>query len=130
MRLVIGSKDGNTKQLALDEGQSKLVKGLKIGEKFKGELVGLQGYELEIKGGADKEGFPMRRDLPGSNRRRVLLSSGTGYKPKQAGIRKKKMIRGNTVDTDISQLNVFVTKKGKKSLNELIKKEESDQSSE
>lgn len=130
MRLVIGSKDGKTRQLVLDEGQAKLVRGLRIGDKLKGELVGLAGYELEVKGGTDSDGFPMRRDLPGTTRKQILLASGPGYKPKQKGIKRRKMIRGNTVDTDIAQLNVFVTKKGSKSLDDLLKKEEPAQASE
>ena len=123
MRLVVGHK-GKTKQLALTEDQSRKLKGLKIGEEFKGDDFGLPGYELQVRGGTDKDGFPMRKDLQGVLRKRLLLSSGVGYKPKEKGIRRRKMVRGNTVDLDIAQLNVSVVKAGKKSMDDIFKKEE------
>ena len=123
MRLVVGHK-GKSKQLALTEDQSKKLRGLKIGDSFKGDDFGLPGYELQIRGGTDKDGFPMRTDLRGAVRKRLLLSGGTGYRPKEKGVRRRKMIRGSTVEIDIAQLNAAVVKAGKKSLEEIFKKEE------
>ena len=123
MRLVIGTKSGKTYQIVLSEEQARNLVGLKIGDRFKGELVGLPGYEFEIRGGTDKDGFPMRGDLQGTIRKRLLLAQGPGYRPKEKGVRRRKMIRGNTVDLDIAQLNVKVVKEGKKSLEEILKKE-------
>ncbi|NIM47533.1 MAG: 30S ribosomal protein S6e, partial [Candidatus Aenigmarchaeota archaeon] len=37
--------------------------GKKIGDKFDGSLIGLSGFTLQITGGSDKDGFPMRPDL-------------------------------------------------------------------
>ena len=119
MRLVV-SHNQKTKQLTLSDEQARKLRGRKIGEHFKGDGFGLPGYVLEIRGGTDKDGFPMRGDLHGSVRKRLLLSSGPGYKPKKLGIRKRKMIRGATIDTDISQLNVIVIKEGKKPVEELL----------
>jgi len=123
MRLVVGHK-GKGRQLALTEDQSKKLRGLKVGESFKGDDFGLPGYELQIRGGSDKDGVPMRMDLRGAIRKRLLLSGGIGYRAKEKGIRRRKMVRGNTVEMDIAQLNVAVTKEGKKPLEEIFKKED------
>src|SRR5437867_994511 len=53
--------------------------GKKIGEDLDGLYVGLPGYKLQITGGSDKDGFPMRSDLPGPRRKRLLVSGGLGY---------------------------------------------------
>ncbi len=124
MRLVVSHK-GKTHQVTLTEEQSRKLRGLKIGDSFKGDDFGLPGYELQVRGGTDKDGFPMRADLQGAVRKRLLLASGPGYKPREKGVRRRKMIRGNTVDLDIAQLNVAVIKAGKKSLEEIFKKEKS-----
>ncbi len=42
------------------------ILGKKIGDKFSGAAAGLEGYELQITGGSDKDGFPMRKDVEGS----------------------------------------------------------------
>ena len=126
LRLVIGYQ-GKTKQIKLDDAQAKKLHGLKIGSKVKGDDFGLPGYELEITGGTDKDGFPMRKDLQGTARKKLLLASGPGYKPKEKGVRKRKMIRGNTVAEDIAQLNMKVLKEGSKKWDELFKNEEQSQ---
>jgi small subunit ribosomal protein S6e len=94
----------------------KKVSGLKIGDTFKGELVDLQGYEFQITGGADASGFPMRRDVDGSQKRRILAVQGVGLKKKAKGIKQKKTVAGNTVHAKTSMLNVKVIKAGKDDL--------------
>lgn len=123
LKLVVGHK-GNTRQFTLTEEQVRPLRGLRIGQTFKGDAVGLPGYELEIRGGTDANGFPMRPDLSGTGRKRLLLTDRPGYKPKEKGIRRRKTVRGNAVDADIAQLNVKVVKAGKKKLEELTKKAE------
>jgi len=83
--------------------------GKKIGEKINGSLVGLNGFSLEITGGSDKDGFPMRYDLPGIERKKILLSKGPGLKKvKRKGMRKRKNVRGNTISDNIIQINLKV----------------------
>jgi len=65
----------------------------------------------------------MRHDIPGSARRRLLLSRGLGYKPKERGKRKKKSVRGNTINQQIVQVNMKVMKPGAKPIDEIIKAE-------
>jgi len=92
------------------------LSGKKIGDKFSGKILGLDGYELEITGGSDRDGFPMRKDVSGTTRKRVLLAFGPGFHPKKKGERKRKSIRGNTIADDIAQINVKVVKAGSKSI--------------
>lgn len=102
---------------------NKLV-GKQIGDIINGTLVELPpDYELEITGGSDKDGIPMRRDIPGGIRKRVLLSGGVGYNPKEKGIRRRKLVRGKTITKDIAQINLKVTKYGRIPLKEFFKKE-------
>ena len=82
--------------------------GMKIGEKFDGSLVGLSGFTLQITGGSDKDGFPMRSDLQGTARKKALLASGPGFRPYTKGLKRRKYIRGNTISADINQVNCKV----------------------
>ena len=102
------------------EKQASGLIGKKIGDTFSGNVLGLSGYEFQITGGSDKEGFPMRRDVEGTARKKILLSSGSGFHPKRKGQRKRKSIRGNTVSTAISQINVKVVKYGDKPLEKIF----------
>ncbi len=106
-------------QKEVDEAASGLV-GKKLGETVKGDFLGLQGYEVQITGGSDKEGFPMRKDLEGVGRKKVLLSSGPGFYPDVKGQRKRRSVRGNTVSNQISQINAKVAVHGSKSIEELL----------
>lgn len=80
-------------------------------------------YELQITGGSDKDGFPMRPDLPGTGRKRLLLSGGVGYNPREKGVRRRKTVRGRVISADTVQINVKVVKHGKIPLEEFFKKE-------
>lgn len=89
---------------------------LKIGDKIKGEALDFPGYEFEITGGADYCGFPMRRDIEGPVRKKVLLVSGVGIRNKEKGIRKRKTVCGNTIHDNITQISMKILKHGKKPL--------------
>src|SRR3989344_2558964 len=65
------------------EREAPTLVGMKIGQSFDGSVVGLTGYTLEITGGSDKDGFPMRKDLEGPGRRRLVLGKGTVYRPEE-----------------------------------------------
>ncbi len=100
---------------------NKLI-GKRIGDVVNGTVVELPpDYELKICGGSDRDGVPMRKDLPGTVRRRLLLRGGVGYKPKERGMRRKKMVRGNVISRDIVQINMKVEKQGKVPLAEFFK---------
>ena len=82
--------------------------GLKVGDKFDGAPLGLVGFTLQITGGSDKDGFPIRPDLPGTARKKALMTSGPGFRPTVKGLKRRKYVRGNTISTDIIQVNCKV----------------------
>ncbi len=93
--------------------------GKKIGDEIDGINANLPGYRLQITGGTDDSGFPMRRDFEGNTRRRLLLSEGTAFHPKSApGKRMRKSVRGNTISDRIVQVNMKVVKAGSKPVSE------------
>jgi small subunit ribosomal protein S6e len=107
-------------QLEIDQNKALSLVGKKIGEEFEGEIIGLPGYKLKITGGTDRDGFPMHPSVPGMGRKRILLSSPPGFRPKKKGQRKRKMVRGNVISEDIAQINCKIVKKGEKPLEDLI----------
>jgi small subunit ribosomal protein S6e len=119
---IVVSEPETRKSFQVETDQSKIVGliGKKIGDEFSGDLIGLPGYSLKITGGTDKDGFPMRPDVQGSVKKRVLLAMPPGFHPKLKGQRKVKTIRGNTISDQIVQINVKVIKKGEKPLEELM----------
>lgn len=124
-RILIGDpKSGKTFQKVLSIEESRGLFGKKVGDHFRGESLGLTGYELKITGGTDKDGFAMRPEVEGSARKKILLASGPGFRPKRKGLRKRKMIRGKIVGPDIAQLNTKVVKHGSADLVKLFGKQE------
>ena len=122
-RVVVSDpKSGKAYQVELkDPGAAKLM-GKHIGDKIEGEILGMPGYSMQVTGGSDREGFPMRADLPGSKRRKILLTTGTGYHPAAEGKKKRKSIHGRDISSDVGQINVKVVEAGAKSLEELLGK--------
>jgi small subunit ribosomal protein S6e len=78
---------------------------LKVGDKFDGAVLGLTGFTLQITGGSDKDGFPMRPDLPGAVRKKALMTKGPGFRSTVKGLRRRKYVRGNTISAEIIQVN-------------------------
>lgn len=117
MQINIGTQDGEVYQV---ESEAENFVGKELGETFKGEVIGLNGYELEITGGSDKSGFPMRKSIEGNERHRVLIGDGAGIRPEEKGDRLRKSVRGNTVSIEIEQLNAKVVEEGGKSLEDLL----------
>lgn len=122
MQVTVGTDDGTTHQIELDDTGS--LTGKKIGETIDGGVVGLDGYKLEITGGSDSDGFPMRRSIDGTGRRRVMIEDGAGIEEEEEGVRRRKSVRGNTVSDDIQQLNTRVAEEGSKSVEELLSSDE------
>ncbi|MBT3304459.1 30S ribosomal protein S6e [Candidatus Woesearchaeota archaeon] len=114
MKLVISDKKGKAKQIEFED--EKALRGLKIGDKLEGSSIGLEGYEFEIRGGSDSAGFPMRRDVQGEERKRILVTNSLGAHIKRKGMRKRKTVRGNTVSIATAQLNLYVIKAGKEDI--------------
>ena len=122
--VVNDTKNGKSHQVQVNGHHANSLIGKKIGDEVDGIFVSLPGYKLQITGGTDKDGFTMRADLPGMGRRRLLLSEGKGLKAREDGMRKKKSVRGNTVNQDIVQINMKVVKYSSRPIEKLIKIEE------
>jgi small subunit ribosomal protein S6e len=121
--VVNDTQTGKSYNIPVSGHHANSLIGKKINDEVDGIFVSLPGYKLQITGGSDKDGFAMRHDVPGATRRRLLLSRGLGYKPKENGKRKKKSIRGNTINQEIVQVNMKVLKPGAKPIEEIIKGE-------
>lgn len=121
MQVNIGTSDGNVHQIET-EPENFVTK--EIGDEVDGTSLGLDGYTLEITGGSDKSGFPMRKSIEGSDRRRVMIEEGSGINSEEDGIRKRKSVRGKKVSTEIEQLNMKVIEEGSKSIEDLLDEDE------
>ena len=122
--VIADPKTGKCYQKEITGAKANLLIGKKIGEEIDGIFVDLPGYKLVITGGTDKDGFPMRPDLPGQVRKRLLLSGGVGFRPKRKGMRKKKMVHGNTISPNIVQINMKIVQYGPKPVEEAVKEGE------
>ena len=124
-KVVIGDvKSGKCHQKVVPQEETKTFYNKKIGDKIKGDILGLTGYEFEITGGSDNCGFPMRRDIDSARRKRILSTRTTGLKIKRKGMRKRKNFAGNTISERTAQINLKVIKYGSKKLQEAPAKEE------
>jgi small subunit ribosomal protein S6e len=121
MMLNIGTKGGKAYQVEVPAEKEHFLVGKKIGEEIDAGFIGLAGWTIKLRGGSDKSGIPMRHDLHGQRRDKVLLSSGPGYKPKAKGARHKKTVRGDTYNAEIVQVNAMATKEGSVAIDTVAK---------
>jgi small subunit ribosomal protein S6e len=117
-------KTGKSYQVAVAGHHANSLIGKRIGDVVDGIFVSLPGYKLAIAGGSDKDGVPMRADLPGVRRKNILLSKSIGFTSKEQGLRRRKLVRGNTVSTDTTQINMTITAAGSKAVEDLLPKKE------
>jgi small subunit ribosomal protein S6e len=106
--IVSNPADGTSQRVEIDDQQLRALYGTRIGQVVEGAVADMQGYRIKFTGGTDKDGIPMRPDVHGSAKARIILSGGVGYKPKDKGEKKRKVVRGNTVNAEIAFLNFTV----------------------
>ena len=111
IKIVIGTKSGKCFQKELSGEESEALFGKMLGEEFNSEVIGITGAKFLITGGSDASGFPMRKDLTGTNKKKILITKGVGFSGKLrgkrfGGLRVKKMVAGNTVFEKTNQLNI------------------------
>jgi small subunit ribosomal protein S6e len=116
-------KSGKTVQKVVSGDHAQALLKKKIGEKVSGDSIGFPGYEFELTGGSDYCGFPMRRDVRGTARKKVLIVSGVGIRQNVPGRKIRKTVAGNTVYSKTAQINLKVLKQGEKPLIEEKKEE-------
>lgn len=124
-KIIISDPDsGTSKTVELEETRTVPLIGRRVGEVLDGAIVGLSGHKVQITGGSDKDGFPMRPSVHGGVRRKVILGGGVGFNPKDEGQRKRKMVRGNVITDEIVQINMKIVEKPKKAKEEKKKAKE------
>jgi small subunit ribosomal protein S6e len=121
IKIVINdAKTGKSYKKELNDSESRSFFGKKIGEKLQGGEFGFSGYEFEIRGGNDNSGFPMRRDMEGTKRRKALLTSGPGVIIERKGMKKRKRVAGNTISNETSNVNLKILSAGSKSVESIL----------
>lgn len=129
-RLVLSNpEDGTAKTIPLEPRIFTLFIGKKIGDELDGSILGFKGYKIRITGGTDRDGFPMRPDVSGPRKVRILLSGGVGFNPREKppskakkrrqrrrkkGLRKRVTVRGNVISDAIAQINAVLVPAEKK----------------
>lgn len=109
--IVSDPETGTSKTVELEETRAIPLIGRRTGEIIDGSIVGLPGHKVQITGGSDKDGFPMRPNVHGGVRRRVILSGGVGFNSRDQGERKRKTVRGNVITDEIVQVNIRIAEK-------------------
>lgn len=121
--IVSDTETGTSYQL---EADVDAFVGSSVGETVDGSLVGLDGYEIEITGGSDDTGRPLRGDVEGREITEVLVSGGTGFNPSKEGERKRVTVRGGEIGDATAQLNTKIVEEGDESVESLLGLEESE----
>ena len=103
-KITVSDVKGKSIIKELKDSDANPLLGLVVGQETDASLVGLQG-KIKITGGSDKSGVPMRGDILGGSRKRVLITQGVGLQDNERGLRKRKLLRGNTISEEIYQIN-------------------------
>jgi len=117
---VADPDSGVTYQIDVDGQDANRFMGREIGDEVEGSAVGLDGYTLEITGGSDTAGRPLRGDVRGPNLKSVLLEGGVGYEPSRDGERKRVTVRGREISDEVRQINATVAEAGSGDVAELL----------
>ena len=120
-------KDGRSYSIEVKGHHANSLVGKRMGEAVDGIFVGLPGYQLTITGGSDRSGTPMKKGIRTVGRKRALLSGGPCYSPSNSGVRKRKLVRGDSVSPDIWQINMAITKWGSRPISLLLGTQEGEE---
>jgi small subunit ribosomal protein S6e len=110
--IVVGDETGDTRQFEVDGQDANRFLGRELGEEVDGGAVGLDGYTLELTGGSDDAGRPMREDVAGNDLKELLLEGGVGYEPSRDGERKRVTVRGREISDETAQVNAQIVEGG------------------
>jgi len=112
-------RNGTVKQfeVADDEIRKSNLFEYRLGNEVDGGMFGSQfnGYVFKLKGGSDKQGFPMINGVMAASRVSLLIPRGAvGFNTfrGRSGERRRKALRGCICGQDLSLLNVTITKVG------------------
>jgi small subunit ribosomal protein S6e len=111
---------GQQKAIVIDDDKKlSAFFGKRMGTEVSADELGdeFKGYVFKITGGNDKDGFPMKQGILINGRTRILMKEGHScYRPRRAGERKKKSVRGCIVGHDLSVLALSVVKAGEQTI--------------
>jgi small subunit ribosomal protein S6e len=103
-KLTVSDVKGKSVTKEVKDADANSLLGLQVGSELDAAIVGLSG-KLKITGGSDKSGVPMRSDFHSPARKYILLTKGVGLQDTEKGLRKRKLVRGNTISDEIFQVN-------------------------
>lgn len=107
---------GCQKAIAIDDDKKlSIFYGRRMGQEVEGDILGdeFKGYIFKITGGNDKDGFSMKQGVLVQGRVRLLMGKGHKcYRPRRAGERKRKSVRGCIVGPDLSVIALAIVKVG------------------
>ncbi|WP_336327077.1 30S ribosomal protein S6e [Halovenus sp. HT40] len=121
---VSDPETGHTYQVDVSDQDANRFIGRELGEEVDGSAVGLDGFTLELTGGSDDAGRPMRDDVKGESLKAILLTGGTGFNPEKDGERKRVTVRGREVSDATRQINAKIVEQGSGDVEELLTDEE------
>jgi len=114
---------GETHQVDIDGQDANRFVGRELGDEVEGSAIGLDGFTLELTGGSDDAGRPLRADVRGPSLKSILLEGGTGFSPERDGERKRVTVRGREISDAVRQLNVTIVEHGDGDVADLLTEE-------
>ena len=125
--LIVSDPDtGKSQKVEIEDSRMAPLIGRRIGEVLDGAVANLPGHKIQLTGGCDKDGIPMRPDVHGGVKAQIILSGGVGYKPKNPGERKRVTVRGNIVTADTIFLNFKIVERPKRRSKQGAKEKSAD----
>jgi small subunit ribosomal protein S6e len=118
--VVSDPETGRSYQVEADDQDANRFLGREIGDEVDGAAVDLDGYTVEVTGGSDQAGRPMREDVSGPGLRELLLDGGVGFDPSRDGERKRVTVRGREISDETVQVNVRIAERGDTPVDELL----------
>lgn len=112
-KFKLNVSDSETKKVSiheLDGPKAQPLIGREIGQIVDGTIIGMDKIKLQVTGGSDKDGIPMRSDVHGGAKKYAILSSGVGFNPTTQGERRRKLVRGSVITDQTYQINLRVVK--------------------
>jgi len=117
---VSDPETGTTYQVDVDGQDANRFIGRELGDEIDGGAVGLDGFTLELTGGSDTAGRPMRSDVRGVATKEILSDGGVGFNPTRDGERKRITVRGREVSDETRQINATIVERGSGDVADLL----------
>jgi small subunit ribosomal protein S6e len=117
---VSDPESGHTYQVDVDGQDANRFIGRELGDEVDGGAVGLDGYTLNLTGGSDTSGRPMRPDVRGVQTASIMSDGGVGFEPTRDGERKRITVRGREISDETRQINAKVSEQGSDDIETLL----------